>query len=392
MSMILDSALARAANSSAVFAKFLSANDTGLTGGHQSGIYIPRHSASLIFIEQFERGENHKRSAYIIWNDERETESSFTYYGQGTRNEYRITRFGRGFDLLAPEHTGDLLVICRDTYDLYHAYVLSTENDIEAFLDAFSLAPIELNRLVFGADERQDNNTRPSFEAAVEEVAIRFEGQFPNTATMASSAQEASSLVVNPYTVSPDEAIITWIETEYKLFRRIEEVHYEWVTLEPADSLDDFVNTGLEITNRRKSRAGKSLEHHLEALFDLRGLKFKSQAITEVNKKPDFIFPSEEAYHDPDFPEEQLVFLGAKTTCKDRWRQVLNEANRIPHKYLFTLQQGMSPNQLKEMRAENLTLVVPAAYHSTYPETYRDQIMTLEEFIEMVVEIQSKDN
>jgi hypothetical protein len=30
--------------------------------------------------------------------------------------------------------------------------------------------------------------------------------------------------------------------------------------------------------------------------------------------------------------------LGAKTTCKDRWRQVLTEAIKIPHKHLFTLE------------------------------------------------------
>lgn len=54
------------------------------------------------------------------------------------------------------------------------------------------------------------------------------------------------------------------------------------------------------------------------------------------------------------FPANKLVFLGAKTTCKDRWRQVLNEADRIETKYLFTLQQGISKNQLREMKHEHL--------------------------------------
>ena len=31
------------------FCKFLSANDTSLTGGHQCGIYIPKPSVPLIF-------------------------------------------------------------------------------------------------------------------------------------------------------------------------------------------------------------------------------------------------------------------------------------------------------------------------------------------------------
>ena len=32
-----------------VFCKFLSANDTGLTGGHQAGIYISKPSIPILF-------------------------------------------------------------------------------------------------------------------------------------------------------------------------------------------------------------------------------------------------------------------------------------------------------------------------------------------------------
>lgn len=76
------------------------------------------------------------------------------------------------------------------------------------------------------------------------------------------------------------------------------------------------------LLNRRKSRAGKSLEHHLATLFAAAQLRFEAQPLTEVGKRPDFLFPNGEAYHDWSFPTEKLVFLGAKTTCKDRWRQV----------------------------------------------------------------------
>lgn len=31
------------------FCKFLSANDTGATGGHQAGIYIPKSSIEILF-------------------------------------------------------------------------------------------------------------------------------------------------------------------------------------------------------------------------------------------------------------------------------------------------------------------------------------------------------
>lgn len=83
------------------------------------------------------------------------------------------------------------------------------------------------------------------------------------------------------------------------------------------------------------------------------------------------------------------TFLGAKTTCKDRWRQILNEANRIPQKHLLTLQQGISPNQLDEMEEEKVTLVVPEAYHNLYPEQYRDRLWSVQKFIQYTNETYS---
>jgi hypothetical protein len=146
-------------------------------------------------------------------------------------------------------------------------------------------------------------------------------------------------------------------------------------------TVEQFIEVANMVLNRRKSRAGKSLEHHLAAMFDGNALVYQSQPKTEKNKRPDFIFPGETAYHDMDYPSDKLIFLGAKTTCKDRWRQIINEANRINNKHLFTLQQGISTQQLEEMEAERITLVVPAPYISAYPQEKRGGIWTLQKFI-----------
>ncbi|WP_180326521.1 type II restriction endonuclease [Raoultibacter phocaeensis] len=382
---LLALAIDRTVLSSIVFAKFLSPNDTGLTGGHQCGIYIPKSSVPLIFDELFEKGTNRDRKAEILWNEESSTKSRFIYYGQGTRNEYRITKFGRGFTLLKPDHTGDLLVICKENDEKYYAYVLSDDDSIQGFLDAFSISPTEVNCLIKNEAAKDGEGSKDPFTVYIK----AFGTDFPDTQTMARSAQEIEAILRGEdVCLTADETIIRWIDAEYKLFRRIEEVHYEFLLLEPTESLEAFVKIGLEITNRRKSRAGKSLEHHLKAIFNDRCIKFKEQAVTELNKRPDFIFPSEEAYHDPEFPAERLTFLGAKTTCKDRWRQVINEADRIEEKYLFTLQQGVSPNQLKEMHEHHLTLVVPEPYHKDYPRTDFVGVITFEEFLSIVLEKQ----
>ena len=175
-----------------------------------------------------------------------------------------------------------------------------------------------------------------------------------------------------------------WIDTEYCLFRGFEEKIYAPIYSKPFANCQELVQFSNAILNRRKSRAGKSLEHHLATIFTAAQLRFEEQVITEDNKKPDFIFPSGEAYHNLSFPTDKLVFLGAKTTCKDRWRQVLNEANRIDVKYLFTLQQGISRNQLQEMKHEHLKLVVPEAYKSFFDKEIQPEIETLGSFITMV--------
>jgi hypothetical protein len=73
--------------------------------------------------------------------------------------------------------------------------------------------------------------------------------------------------------------------------------------------------------------------------------------------------------------------LGVKTTCKDRWRQILNEADRIDTKHLITLQEGVSIDQFKEMQSANVRLVVPTPLHRSYPEKIRHELISLADFI-----------
>ena len=131
-----------------VFCKFLSANDTGLTGGHQAGIYISKPSIPILFDAPGTKGQNMEKWVKIRWMDGNETDSRFIYYGQGTRNEYRITNFGRSFPYLRPDYTGALFVFVQYSPEDYQAFVLNTEDEISQFLDAFGLSATETNRLI----------------------------------------------------------------------------------------------------------------------------------------------------------------------------------------------------------------------------------------------------
>jgi type II restriction enzyme len=367
------------------YCKFLSANDTGDTGAHQAGIYIAKNAVSILFDKAGKKGENKEKFVKIRWQDDFSTDSRFIYYGKGTRNEYRITRFDRGFPYLRTEHTGDLFVLVKQTKEDYSGYVLETEDEINEFLNAFGMSPADTGTII----QRSDITSETKINLAMMQFIETLTSDFPTSEEMSTTARKIYNTVYDHQEniiLNPDKELISWVEMEYSLFRKIEYVRYSDQISKGFNSVDQFIEVANAVLNRRKSRAGKSLEHHLAAVFDGNSMKYVPQPTTEGNKRPDFLFPSSEAYHSSSYPSDKLVFLGAKTTCKDRWRQVINEANRIKVKHLFTLQQGISSQQLEEMEASQVILVVPEPYIGTYPREKRDTIWTLRKFVEYTKE------
>lgn len=373
------------ANSKTAYSKFLSANDTGVTNSHQAGILIAKQASQLMFDTPGEKGSNKDKQIIVRWQNDFTVSSRFIYYGQKTRNEYRMTRFGKDFPFLKPEYTGALLVLAKMNEEEYDAYVLNREEDIEEFLDDCGISPAETNRLI-GRDLVHSSDIFK--KRGLSEVAEQFHGMFPESETMSAAAREIYNSEITNRQAVADIKLIGYTELEYRLFRRIEQDRFGPQIEAGFKDMESFILLANQIINRRKSRAGKSLEHHLSALFRENNLEFDSQPVTEGNKRPDFIFPSEHAYHNTLFPVDKLITLAAKTTCKDRWRQILNEADRLRDsmKYLCTLQQGISPAQLEEMRKEKVTLVVPAPYIQSYPGKYRGMIWPLHRFIDYVHE------
>ena len=384
MSEILNSAVRVVQQSKAAWCRFITGNDTGTTGSHQAGFYIPKCASKLLFDEPGHKGENKEKIVQIKWQDDFTTESCMKYYGQGTRNEYRITRFGRGFPFLQDDNVGDLLVIAKFTEEDYAGYVLSSDEDIDEFFATFNLSSDQTNQLI-----DVEGIVQPDEKIAqlLQDFADGF-NSFPDTRQMALGARDCYNRAYNisdkALIQTPDNILLNWIDAEFRLFRYIEERVYADFISKPFGCIEAFVQSANEVLNRRKSRAGKSLEHHLADIFIHNNLIFEEQAVTEDNKKPDFLFPNAECYHNLEFPTGDLIVLGAKTTCKDRWRQVLTEANRVDVKFLFTLQQGISKNQLKEMHDSQLTLVVPHKYIDSFPKEYRSEISDLASFIAMV--------
>lgn len=382
MESIITKAIQSAQESEIAFSKFITPNDTGLTGGHQAGFHIHKNSWNLFIDKPGEKGSNISRFIRIRWQDEFETTSRFIYYGVGTRNEYRLTRFGRGFPYLTNDNVGDLLIITKKSQEYYEAYVLQSDEDIENFFAALNISSAQTNGIIPRKSIiTPENKLMQCFVLFLRTLAI----DFPSTTELADNARNCymNSFGITTKLIkdNPDKEILNWLNSEFELFKVIENDRYENRIRTPFSSVEELVNLANTILNRRKSRAGRSLEHHLSEMFNIFNIKFAAQPVTEDYKRPDFIFPGYEEYQNSKFSSDNLIMLASKTTCKDRWRQILNEADRIKTKHLFTLQQGISVNQLEEMYKNNVCLVVPKQYIESFPVTFRDRILTLNGFI-----------
>lgn len=223
----------------------------------------------------------------------------------------------------------------------------------------------------------------------LDEMLRRFGGRFPTTKEFSAFAR--STLPDLTVEHLPDELLLDWMEREETLFRTLERHFVRERLLEGfGDDVDEFVSFSLSVHNRRKSRAGYAFENHLMAILDGRSIRYSRGKETEHKAKPDYLFPGVEEYHEASFPTALLTMLGAKTSCKDRWRQVLSEAARIDEKHLLTLEPGISENQTNEMRGHHVQLVIPARLHPTFTDKQQRWLMPLGDFIDLVAERQSR--
>ncbi len=187
----------------------------------------------------------------------------------------------------------------------------------------------------------------------------------------------------------PDHAIMTWLDHEEKLFRRHEHLFLakrldEGFMLDGKADVEGFRNLAKSIGNKRMSRMGYSLEHHLAAVFKANNVRFSHGATTERTSKPDFIFPGMTEYKDATFDATCLTMLASKSSLKDRWRQATKEADRIECKHVFTLERGISIPQTDEMKHQNVQLILPKSLHASYREEQRDWLWDLSTFVAAV--------
>lgn len=376
------------------YAKYLSANDTyAKRNVHQGG----PHLGKALFAEAFPalsqratveqnpdltipaRIDSHGESVdlRLVWyNSKRLT-------GQRNgRDEARLTRWGSTTSpLVEPDATGSLVLFAfhvAGAKDADHLRVwrCRTSAEEDYLLDRMPDVAPGAGRIVSPMGEWTFATTRGDCSLSDEDIPEDWRANFPSGETLVDWAAAR-----RPVRGGPDHRLIERRRCEEQVFYAVERYHAMPRIQRGFDSVEAFVEYAGSLTNRRKSRSGRSLELQTRLILREEGIPFAWQARTENRKSPDFMFPSETAYHDPAFPDTSLRMLAAKTTCKDRWRQILNEADRIPVKHLLTLQEGVSESQFREMRDAGVQLVVPEPVIASYPDEVRRHLLTVRDFL-----------
>jgi hypothetical protein len=365
-----------------------------LLGGVTAPVTFPAR-----FLRLGDDADTVEAKGFVTWSDVRrlKTDRSAEYHLYYSHHAEKVMQVSSAGDML-------LVAKLRDRHELVIFIIPEDSSLINAVLWLFDLENPVTKRPAVTLFEHEDGKELGWLETLIleelgleENVAVdlnyaeilrsRFGLELPSTRVFSEFAREivGEDRVID----DPDGALLEWFSMEHSLFRQMETMIVEdrlrrgFVNGSDVD-VDGFVKFSLSVQNRRKSRAGLAFENHLGEVFRRHELKFDTQARTEGKKRPDFLFPGHREYHDRLFSGDRLTLLAAKSTCKDRWRQVLSEARRIPDKHLITMEPGISLDQTNEMRDDGLRLVVPLEIQKTYMASQREWIMSLGDFIGLV--------
>lgn len=377
------------------YVKRLAGNDTLANGSHQAGPYIPKSFLFSIFPNLNQPEIKNPRIPFDIYIDSHADSKKVMViwynnkFHDGTRNEARMTNFGGGASaLLDPESTGALTVfafVLGPHEQATECHVWVCRNEVEEDLVEDRVGPIEPGKWALWSPKHALVPTvlpvaKPCY-LSPEDIPPEWLAKFPTGVEIIDKTVNLRPDVA----LAPDKRLMRRRECEFNLFQSVEEAIELPVIKKGFDGIEDFLARAQTILQRRKSRSGRSLELHARRIFleeeMVEERDFSHQPESEKGQRPDFLFPSEADYKNKDYPESKLRMLGVKTTCKDRWRQILQEAERVREKHLLTLQEGVSVNQFNEMKGSGVQLVVPESLIDSYPKEVRGQLQTFESFI-----------
>jgi len=412
--------------SDSLYVKKLSVNDRDwarLPNKHQAGIYVPPAERDGSFFPPLvtkvrkKTGAAEIREAYfeIEWPTVGEAKRARLVHYTSKGVETHLTGLPKPPFRDAPP--ASLLVVGRSG-ERYKALVVDSESDeYDVVHDILSLPPDFRSGIFITTEVRREREEKTvSF---IEEVVRAFrDGTFPELASRYGSMPTTSELAaaarkrylgenglrsLDPYAMgNPGDALREISRgLEYEIFKDYQ-IKARSIDLARMILGDDPAKASLErvlravvldfpkidalllsAAQQRKSRAGYSFEHHIEAMLADGGIPFEKQVVLEAKKRPDFILPSKALYESPTRQHCEALVLSAKTTLRERWKQVKGEM-RDCDLYLATVDESIAVNAIKDMASQGIRLVVPESLKNSDTTEYKtqDSVLSFKDFFE----------
>lgn len=410
-------------SSDQLFVKKLSRNDTSWAddhGKHQAGFYIPRQIREAGFFPELRADNPDKPHIFhaecnVLWPQTGESTTSGMRHYSNKGPETHFTRLPKTlFQGLTP---ASLLLSGRLTDpiagSLYWIVILDSADEEAELLETVLDIPSNFHYGLFAAalfeeasrlqqDEKQEliERLQHAIRTGSLDTALREYGGLPHPTVIARDARDQWLRThglerFDPWIIAkPGDAIMEISrDIEFTLYRRYElrRRAAELVALlaGKGDLVTAIVNhfpdidrVFLSASQQRKTRAGRSFEHHISASLDAGNVRFVEQAVTG-GRRPDFVMPDLETLNSCDrLPIEALV-LAAKTTLRERWKQVSSERLNCDV-FLATVDDRVAATSIREMAEANIRLVVPESLKASSETDYGPQsnVISFREFFD----------
>lgn len=409
--------------SHSLFVKKLSRNDTSWADSrdkHQAGFYIPRPIREQGFFPPLAAVNPAKPHIYtaevhVLWPQTGETTLSSMRHYSNKGPETHFTRLPKGlFESLTP---ASLLLSGRLTLPIAGAgwwiVVLDSAGEEAELLETILDLGIDFHHAIYTASEFQAAASAPQsdldelieeFRAAIRngtiDALVAKYASIPDPAAIAVLARNQwlnshDLAAFDPWEIAnPGDAIMQISrEIEYRLYRHHELRRRASELLSILHGSDDLPSTLirrypdvdrvlLSASQQRKTRAGRSFEHHIAAALRAGNMKFVEQAVTG-GRRPDFVMPDLHRLKSKTRAYHEALVLAAKTTLRERWKQVSSERLNCDV-FLATVDDRVAPASIKELAAAQIQLVVPESLKTSKEAHYNDHdnILTFREFFD----------
>jgi len=418
--------------SSKLLIKKLSRNDCSWADDprkHQNGFYMPSElRPEGLFPPLIARTEAGKEHIYVsqfptFWPATGEVKLSNMRHFSNKGAEAHLTRVPKNeFAGLTPasllvggklsEPVGDGIYHWFVTVDSAStdAELLETQFELDAnftfgLFDPSQVAALKLDEEARLIDEIDSALRSGTLLELLNRVAI-----LPSSDMLAASAQDeylkSNGLQsLDPYTLSnPGDAIMQISrDIEFALYKRAELRHRAVdivrILATGNQSLVSSVVRNfaalnasfLSASQHRKSRAGRSFEHHIGRLLTDGNVSFEEQVITG-GRRPDFVMPSKQVLRSTVRSFDDALVLSAKTTLRERWKQIMLESADCGL-FLATVDDRVSSEAIEDMRVRGIFLVVPESLKTASTTCYenKNNVLSFREFFDIEI-VQKRPN